>query len=143
MDKKYSPRELEKKIYDKWIKNNCFLPKESKSNYSIVLPPPNVTGTLHMGHAFQHTIIDILIRYNRMLGKSVLWQPGTDHAGIATQIVVENNLKQQGKSREKMKRNDLIKEIWKWKEKSGNTIINQTKRIGSSADWSRNRFTNY
>ena len=141
MDKKYSPRELEKKIYDKWIKNNCFLPKESKSNYSIVLPPPNVTGTLHMGHAFQHTIIDILIRYNRMLGKSVLWQPGTDHAGIATQIVVENNLKQQGKSREKMKRNDLIKEIWKWKEKSGNTIINQTKRIGSSADWSRNRFT--
>ena len=141
MDKKYSPRELEKKIYEKWMKNNCFLPKESKSNYSIVLPPPNVTGTLHMGHAFQHTIIDILIRYNRMLGKSVLWQPGTDHAGIATQIVVENNLKQQGKSREKMKRNDLVKEIWKWKEKSGNTIINQTKRIGSSADWSRNRFT--
>jgi len=141
MDKKYSPRELEKKIYEKWIKNNCFSPKESKSNYSIVLPPPNVTGTLHMGHAFQHTIIDILIRYNRMLGKSVLWQPGTDHAGIATQIVVENNLKQQGKSKEKMKRNDLVKEIWKWKEKSGNTIINQTKRIGSSADWSRNRFT--
>ena len=141
MDKKYSPRELEKKIYERWVKNNCFSPKESKSDYSIVLPPPNVTGTLHMGHAFQHTIIDILIRYNRMLGKSVLWQPGTDHAGIATQIVVENNLKLQGKTRNEIGREGLIKEIWKWKEKSGNTIINQTKRIGSSADWTRNRFT--
>ena len=141
MDKKYSPFELEKKIYEKWMKNDCFSPKEFKSNYSIVLPPPNVTGTLHMGHAFQHTIIDILIRYNRMLGKSVLWQPGTDHAGIATQIVVENNLKQEGKTRESLTRNNFVKEVWKWKEKSGNTIINQTKRIGSSADWNRNRFT--
>ena len=141
MDKKYSPFELEKKIYEKWMKNDCFSPKDFKSNYSIVLPPPNVTGTLHMGHAFQHTIIDILIRYNRMLGKSVLWQPGTDHAGIATQIVVENNLKQEGKTRESLTRNNFVKEVWKWKEKSGNTIINQTKRIGSSADWNRNRFT--
>ena len=141
MDKKYSPFELEKKIYEKWMKNDCFSHKEFKSNYSIVLPPPNVTGTLHMGHAFQHTIIDILIRYNRMLGKSVLWQPGTDHAGIATQIVVENNLKQEGKTRESLTRNNFVKEVWKWKEKSGNTIINQTKRIGSSADWNRNRFT--
>ena len=141
MEKKYSPHELEKRIYEKWMRNDCFSPKESKSNYSIVLPPPNVTGNLHMGHAFQHTIIDILIRYNRMLGKSVLWQPGTDHAGIATQIVVENNLKLQGKTRKNLSRKKLIEEIWKWKEKSGNTIINQTKRIGSSADWTRNRFT--
>ena len=140
MEKKYSPHELEKRIYEKWMRNDCFSPKESKSNYSIVLPPPNVTGNLHMGHAFQHTIIDILIRYNRMLGKSVLWQPGTDHAGIATQIVVENNLKLQGKTRKNLSRKKLIEEIWKWKEKSGNTIINQTKRIGSSADWTRNRF---
>ena len=141
MDKKYSPRNIEEKIYKKWVDNKCFSPKQSKSNYSIVLPPPNVTGTLHMGHAFQHTIIDILIRYNRMLGKSVLWQPGTDHAGIATQIVVENNLKLKGKTRNQIGREGLIKEILKWKEKSGNTIINQTKRIGSSADWDRNRFT--
>ncbi|MEC8085428.1 MAG: valine--tRNA ligase, partial [Pseudomonadota bacterium] len=97
--------------------------------------------TLHMGHAFQHTIIDILIRYNRMLGKSVLWQPGTDHAGIATQLVVENNLIKKGKTRHDIGRKKLIEEIWKWKEQSGNTIISQTKRLGSSADWDRNRFT--
>jgi len=141
MDIKYSPDEIEKNIYDKWIKNNCFVAKNLKSNYSIVLPPPNVTGTLHMGHAFQHTIIDILIRYNRMLGKSVLWQPGTDHAGIATQLVVENNLSHKGISRNDIGREKLVDEIWKWKEESGNTIINQTKRLGSSADWTRNRFT--
>jgi len=141
VDKVYSPKNIEKKIYDSWIDNDCFKARESKSNYSIVLPPPNVTGTLHMGHAFQHTIIDILIRYNRMLGKSVLWQPGTDHAGIATQLVVENNLIKKGKTRHDIGRKNLIEEIWKWKEKSGNTIINQTKRLGSSADWDRNRFT--
>ena len=113
MDKKYSPRNIEEKIYKKWVDNKCFSPKQSKANYSLVLPPPNVTGTLHMGHAFQHTIIDILIRYNRMLGKSVLWQPGTDHAGIATQIVVENNLKLKGKTRNQIGREGLIKEILK------------------------------
>ena len=141
MDKVYSPKNIEKKIYDSWIDNDCFKARESKSNYSIVLPPPNVTGTLHMGHAFQHTIIDILVRYNRMLGKSVLWQPGTDHAGIATQLVVENNLIKKGKTRHDIGRKKLIEEIWNWKEQSGNTIINQTKRLGSSADWDRNRFT--
>ncbi|MDG2158584.1 MAG: valine--tRNA ligase [Gammaproteobacteria bacterium] len=141
MDIKYSPKDLEASIYKKWIDNDCFSAKDLKSNYSIVLPPPNVTGTLHMGHAFQHTIIDILIRYNRMLGKSVLWQPGTDHAGIATQLVVENNLAREGKTRHDIGRKSLVDEIWKWKEKSGNTIISQTKRIGSSADWDRNRFT--
>ena len=141
MEIKYSPKELENKIYKKWIDYDCFSAKDSKSHYCIVLPPPNVTGTLHMGHAFQHTIIDILVRYNRMLGKSVLWQPGTDHAGIATQLIVENNLNKSGKDRKSIGREELIEEIWKWKEKSGNTIISQTKRLGSSADWNRNRFT--
>ncbi len=141
MDKVYSPKNIEEKIYKSWIDNKCFKAKESKSSYSIVLPPPNVTGTLHMGHAFQHTIIDILIRYNRMLGKSVLWQPGTDHAGIATQLVVENNLAKNDITRHDIGREKLVEEIWKWKEQSGNTIINQTKRLGSSADWDRNRFT--
>ena len=141
MDVKYSPKDIENSIYKKWENNDCFAPKNLKTNYSIVLPPPNVTGTLHMGHAFQHTIIDILIRYNRMLGKSVLWQPGTDHAGIATQLVVENNLKRENLTRYDIGREKLIDEIWKWKEQSGNTIINQTKRLGSSADWTRNRFT--
>tara|TARA_B100001564_G_scaffold58394_1_gene45078 strand:+ start:67 stop:2811 length:2745 start_codon:yes stop_codon:yes gene_type:complete len=141
MDIKYSPKDIESNIYKKWTENDCFSAKDLKSNYSIVLPPPNVTGTLHMGHAFQHTIIDILIRYNRMLGKSVLWQPGTDHAGIATQLVVENNLRKEGKTRHEIGRKGLIDEIWKWKEHSGNTIISQTKRLGSSADWNRNRFT--
>tara|TARA_B100001564_G_scaffold359638_1_gene382184 strand:+ start:1935 stop:4679 length:2745 start_codon:yes stop_codon:yes gene_type:complete len=141
MDIKYSPKDIESNIYKKWTDNDCFSAKDLKSNYSIVLPPPNVTGTLHMGHAFQHTIIDILIRYNRMLGKSVLWQPGTDHAGIATQLVVENNLSKIGKTRQDIGREKLVDEIWKWKEQSGNTIISQTKRLGSSADWKRNRFT--
>ena len=94
-----------------------------------------------MGHAFQHTIIDVLVRYHRMLGKSVLWQPGTDHAGIATQLVVENRISSSGKNPKKLSREQFIDEVWKWKELSGNTIISQTKRLGSSADWSRNRFT--
>ena len=141
MNKQYKPKEIEERIYKSWEKRKSFLAKESTSKFSIVLPPPNVTGTLHMGHAFQHTIIDILVRYHRMLGKSVLWQPGTDHAGIATQLVVENRLKSQGKNIKDLSRDQFIDEVWKWKEISGNTIINQTKRLGSSADWSRNRFT--
>ena len=141
MNKQYKPQEIEQAIYDEWEKNKCFSPKESSSKFSIVLPPPNVTGTLHMGHAFQHTIIDILVRYHRMLGKSVLWQPGTDHAGIATQLVVENRIKNTGRDVKALSREEFIDEVWAWKELSGNTIINQTKRIGSSADWSRNRFT--
>ena len=141
MNKQYKPREIEERIYNSWEKTKSFLAKESTSKFSIVLPPPNVTGTLHMGHAFQHTIIDILVRYHRMLGKSVLWQPGTDHAGIATQLVVENRIKSLGKNIKDLSRDEFIDEVWKWKEISGNTIINQTKRLGSSADWSRNRFT--
>ncbi len=141
MNKQYKPREIEQKIYESWEKNKCFSPKDSASKFSIVLPPPNVTGTLHMGHAFQHTIIDVLVRYHRMLGKSVLWQPGTDHAGIATQLVVENRLSSSGVDPKSLSREKFIEEVWNWKELSGNTIISQTKRIGSSADWSRNRFT--
>ncbi|MEC7676982.1 MAG: valine--tRNA ligase, partial [Pseudomonadota bacterium] len=141
MDKQYKPRDIERKIYESWEKHKCFLPKDSASKFSIVLPPPNVTGTLHMGHAFQHTIIDVLVRYHRMLGKSVLWQPGTDHAGIATQLVVENRINSSGTNPKTLSREEFIDEVWKWKELSGNTIISQTKRIGSSADWSRNRFT--
>ena len=141
MDKQYKPRDIEQKIYESWEKHKCFLPKDSASKFSIVLPPPNVTGTLHMGHAFQHTIIDVLVRYHRMLGKSVLWQPGTDHAGIATQLVVENRISNSGINPKTLSREKFIDEVWKWKELSGNSIINQTKRIGSSADWSRNRFT--
>jgi valyl-tRNA synthetase len=141
MNKQYKPKDIEKRIYKDWEKNKSFSPKESTSKFSIVLPPPNVTGTLHMGHAFQHTIIDVLVRYHRMLGKSVLWQPGTDHAGIATQLVVENRLSSLGKDINSLSREEFINEVWKWKDISGNTIINQTKRIGSSADWSRNRFT--
>ena len=141
MNKQYKPKDIEKRIYESWEKDGCFSPKDSNSKFSIVLPPPNVTGTLHMGHAFQHTIIDVLVRYHRMLGKSVLWQPGTDHAGIATQLVVENRIKNSGKDIKKLNRKEFIEEVWKWKELSGNTIVNQTKRLGSSADWSRNRFT--
>ena len=141
MNKHYKPKEIEERIYKSWEKKKSFLAKESTSKFSIVLPPPNVTGTLHMGHAFQHTIIDVLVRYHRMLGKSVLWQPGTDHAGIATQLVVENRLESSGRSIKDLDRDQFINEVWKWKEISGNTIINQTKRIGSSADWSRNIFT--
>ena len=141
MNKQYKPKDIEKRIFESWEKDGCFSPKDSNSKFSIVLPPPNVTGTLHMGHAFQHTIIDVLVRYHRMLGKSVLWQPGTDHAGIATQLVVENRIKNSGKDIKKLNRKEFIEEVWKWKELSGNTIVNQTKRLGSSADWSRNRFT--
>ena len=141
MNKQYRPKDIEKRIYESWEKDDCFSPKDSNSKFSIVLPPPNVTGTLHMGHAFQHTIIDVLVRYHRMLGKSVLWQPGTDHAGIATQLVVENRIKSSGGNINKLNRKEFIDEVWKWKELSGNTIVNQTKRLGSSADWSRNRFT--
>ena len=141
MNKQYKPRDIEQNIYESWERNKCFSPKDSASKFSIVLPPPNVTGTLHMGHAFQHTIIDVLVRYHRMLGKSVLWQPGTDHAGIATQLVVENRIANSGIDPKSLSREKFVDEVWKWKELSGNTIISQTKRIGSSADWSRNRFT--
>ena len=141
MDKSYHPKELEQRQYERWEKNNWFAPGGSGESYCIVIPPPNVTGTLHMGHAFQDTIMDALIRYNRMRGKNTLWQPGMDHAGIATQMVVERKLNDEGVSRKELGREEFVKRVWAWKQESGGQICNQLRRMGSSLDWSRDRFT--
>ncbi len=143
LDKTYSPKDIENKWYQIWESSGYFKPtfKEDAENYCIQLPPPNVTGTLHMGHGFQHTIMDILIRYHRMLGFNTLWQPGTDHAGIATQIVVERQLEAKGISKNQLSREDFIKKVWEWKEISGDIITKQMRRLGASCDWSRERFT--
>ena len=141
MDKTYNPKEIESRIYESWEDSGYFSPSKSGDSYCIVIPPPNVTGTLHMGHAFQDTIMDIIIRYQRMKGNNTLWQVGTDHAGIATQMVVERQLERSGTSRQKLGREAFEKEVWKWKEKSGNTITQQMKRLGASTDWTREKFT--
>ena len=141
MDKTYNPKEIESRIYESWEDSGYFSPSKSGDPYCIVIPPPNVTGTLHMGHAFQDTIMDIIIRYQRMKGSNTLWQVGTDHAGIATQMVVERQLERSGTSRQKLGREAFEKEVWKWKEKSGNTITQQMKRLGASTDWTREKFT--
>ena len=141
LEKQFDFKKFEKEIYSKWESSDCFKPKKSLNSYSIMMPPPNVTGSLHMGHALTFTIQDILIRYNRMSGKEVLWQPGTDHAGIATQMVVERQLQEKNISRQSLGREKFIEEVWKWKEESGGKISNQLKRLGSSADWSREKFT--
>ena len=141
MDKTYNPKEIECRIYESWEDSGYFSPSKSGDPYCIVIPPPNVTGTLHMGHAFQDTIMDIIIRYQRMKGNNTLWQVGTDHAGIATQMVVERQLERSGTSRQKLGREAFEKEVWKWKEKSGNTITQQMKRLGASTDWTREKFT--
>ena len=143
LEKNYNPKEFEEKIYEKWEKSGAFQPdmRSDKEAFSIVIPPPNVTGVLHMGHALDNTLQDILIRYNRMLGKKVLWQPGTDHAGIATQMVVERNLAKEGLTRHDLGREKFIETVWEWKKKSGGTICKQLRRLGASCDWSRERFT--
>ena len=141
MDKTYNPKEIESRIYESWEDSGYFSPSKSGDPYCIVIPPPNVTGTLHMGHAFQDTIMDIIIRYQRMKGNNTLWQVGTDHAGIATQMVVERQLERSGTSRQKLGREAFEKEVWKWKEKSGSTITQQMKRLGASTDWTREKFT--
>jgi valyl-tRNA synthetase len=133
--------EDEKNIYSDWEKSNSFKSKKNTESYSIMMPPPNVTGSLHMGHALTFTIQDILIRYHRMQGKEVLWQAGTDHAGIATQMVVERKLSEQGIDRRTLGREKFIEKIWEWKKESGGSINNQLRRLGASADWSRERFT--
>lgn len=142
---KFNPKQAEKKINDLWVEAGAFRSgKDSdkgKPPFSIMIPPPNVTGSLHIGHAFNNTIQDILVRYHRMNGYDVLWQPGQDHAGIATQMVVERELEKNNKNRQEMGRENFLDEVWSWKEKSGNTIIDQLKRLGASCDWSRNRFT--
>lgn len=141
MDKTYSPQAIEQSTYEFWENQHYFQPQGEGKGYCIMLPPPNVTGSLHMGHGFQHTLMDILIRYHRMLGEKTLWQPGTDHAGISTQLVVERQLEQQGLSRKAMTRDEFLSHVWAWKEKSGSQITQQMRRIGSSVDWSRERFT--
>ena len=133
--------EDENKIYINWEKSDSFKSKKNQEAYSIMMPPPNVTGSLHMGHALTFTIQDILIRYHRMQGKEVLWQAGTDHAGIATQMVVERKLSEEGLDRRTLGREKFIEKIWEWKEESGGSINNQLRRLGASADWSRERFT--
>ncbi|MEE3289537.1 MAG: valine--tRNA ligase [Pseudomonadota bacterium] len=141
MDKTYQPQELEDRWYKTWEERGYFAPQGEGAPYSIVIPPPNVTGRLHMGHGFQHAIMDALTRYHRMLGRSALWQVGTDHAGIATQMVVERQLNAAGSSREEIGRDAFVEKVWDWKEESGGIITQQLRRIGSSVDWSRERFT--
>jgi len=145
MDKSYEPHSIEQRWYQTWEEQGYFAPASDEGAnadaYCIMIPPPNVTGSLHMGHAFQDTIMDALIRYNRMCGRNTLWQPGTDHAGIATQMVVERRLLAQGKTRHDLGREDFLDEVWKWKAESGGTITRQLRRMGASPDWSKERFT--
>ncbi|WP_168408316.1 valine--tRNA ligase [Acinetobacter indicus] len=137
----YDPTEIEKKWYQTWEERGYFKPSEKGESFCIMIPPPNVTGSLHMGHGFNNAIMDALTRYNRMSGKNTLWQPGTDHAGIATQMVVERQLGAQGISRHDLGREKFIEKVWEWKEQSGGNITRQIRRLGSSVDWSRERFT--
>ncbi|MET4732653.1 valyl-tRNA synthetase [Thalassospira sp. MBR-102] len=143
LEKTYSPADVEGRLYDKWEKSGAFAadPASGANPYVIMMPPPNVTGSLHMGHALTFTLQDILVRYNRMSGKDTLWQPGTDHAGIATQMVVERQLGEQNVTRHDLGREKFIEKVWEWKEKSGGTITNQLRRLGASPDWPRERFT--
>lgn len=141
MDKTFIPSAIEAKWYPKWEHANYFAPSGKGTPYCIMLPPPNVTGSLHMGHGFQQTLMDALIRYQRMQGKNTLWQPGTDHAGISTQMVVERQLEALGQKRTDFTRDEFVEKVWQWKEASGNTITSQLRRMGTSPDWSRERFT--
>ena len=141
MDKTYQPKQLENHWYKTWEERGYFAPQGDGDPYCIVIPPPNVTGRLHMGHGFQNAIMDALIRYHRMLGRSALWQVGTDHAGIATQMVVERKLNAAGSSRQEIGREQFVKKVWDWKEESGSIITEQIRRLGSSLDWTRERFT--
>jgi valyl-tRNA synthetase len=143
LDKSYNPHQVEEKWYHYWEKRGYFRADDDSEQkaYSIVIPPPNVTGVLHIGHALNNTLQDVLIRFKRMEGYAVLWMPGTDHAGIATQNVVEKQLLEEGLDRHTLGREKLIERVWKWKEQSGGTIINQLKKLGASCDWSRERFT--
>ena len=141
MDKSFSPAQIEARIYARWEAQGYFAPSGAGPAYSIAIPPPNVTGTLHMGHAFQDTVMDALIRYHRMRGFDTLWQPGTDHAGIATQMVVERQLNAVGKTRLDLGRDAFVEKVWEWKETSGGIIAQQMRRLGASVDWQRDRFT--
>jgi valyl-tRNA synthetase len=141
MEKSFEPAQIESTWYARWEAGGAFKPSGQGEPYCILLPPPNVTGTLHMGHAFQQTVMDMLMRYQRMRGMNTLWQVGTDHAGIATQKIVENQLAVEDKTRHDLGREAFVERVWNWKEESGSTITNQMRRIGAAADWSRERFT--
>jgi valyl-tRNA synthetase len=141
MKRTYDPKDIESRQYERWEKAGYFAPSGKGEPYCIMIPPPNVTGTLHMGHAFQDTIMDALIRYHRMLGRNTLWQVGTDHAGIATQMVVERQLNAEGISRRDLGREKFVERVWQWKHESGGQICRQLRRMGASVDWSRERFT--
>ncbi|HHC72570.1 MAG TPA: valine--tRNA ligase, partial [Thiotrichales bacterium] len=141
MEKTYNPTKIEQRWYRFWEERGYFAPRGEGSPYCIMIPPPNVTGSLHMGHAFQDTIMDALIRYHRMKGDRTLWQVGTDHAGIATQMVVERQLEREGKTRHDLGREKFVEKVWEWKRESGGTITRQLRRMGASVDWSRERFT--
>ena len=138
---KYIHSEVEDNIYTYWEKNELFKPKKNKKKYSIVIPPPNVTGSLHMGHALNNSIQDLLVRYYRMNNYETLWQPGTDHAGIATQALVEKKLEKENLNKNDLGREKFINKVWEWKNQYGDIIINQLKKLGCSCDWSRNAFT--
>jgi valyl-tRNA synthetase len=141
MDKSFEPQSFEQRLYAQWEAGGAFKPSGTGTPYTIMLPPPNVTGTLHMGHAFQHTLMDALARYHRMRGHDTLWQVGTDHAGIATEMVVARNLAREGLTRDGLGRDAFIERVWEWKKESGDTISRQMRRLGASGDWSRERFT--
>src|ERR1700761_8309041 len=143
LDKTYSPSEIELRLYEGWERAGAFAadPNSNARPFTIMIPPPNVTGNLHMGHALTFTVQDTLIRWRRMQGFDVLWQPGTDHAGIATQMVVERLLAEQGIDRRELGRDKFIERVWQWKAESGGTITRQLRRLGASLDWPRERFT--
>jgi len=141
MEKTYTPHAIEQHWYKTWEDKGYFAPKGTGTSYCIMIPPPNVTGTLHMGHAFQDTLMDLLTRYHRMMGVPTLWQAGTDHAGIATQMVVERQLAQEGKTRHDLGREAFVNKVWEWKAHSGGHITRQLRRMGASLDWAHERFT--
>ena len=141
LEDSYEPLSIEQKWQSEWELKNQFKPVESDKQFSIVIPPPNVTGSLHMGHALEHSIIDVIVRIKRLMGFETLWVPGTDHAGIITQLLVENELSEKGLSKEDVGRENFISKVWEWKEKSGENISDQMKKLGMSCDWSRERFT--
>ena len=138
---KYTPKDIEEKWYKAWEQNNLFAPSGQGAPFAIAIPPPNVTGSLHMGHAFQHSIVDALIRYQRMKGRKTLWQMGTDHAGIATQMLVTEQLAKENILASELGREQFIQKVWDWKEISGNTISNQLRKLGASLHWETERFT--
>src|SRR6267378_1731543 len=143
--KQYDPKQAEQDHYERWEKQGCFAPEinrdPSAPAFSIVIPPPNVTGSLHMGHALQHTMMDAVTRYKRMCGYRTLWLPGMDHAGISTQLMVTRELKKEGLSRHDLGREKFVERVWRWKKESGGQITKQLRREGASVDWSREKFT--